>query len=263
MPADPFNDAPFFNPHPPEERHAPTGPVASRVVLLLLLAIAAIAMSLGLGDPTPVALLSYILVAGRVIDTAFWLRHHDPNQARGHTCFWLYLAYAGSAAAIKASSILLLLAGLIIATGQQPPIESLNHLMAVMVIGWLFSCMIGWVGIALSLARRIPVYIIPDLKQRCGGEFQNMATLMLTYRGFNRTVLIVTASLATPFLFVGFLLLILQPQMPGREWMAWLGFALLNAGAVGGLLAVAVISARVAALNPAVAWPEYLQMRKA
>jgi len=238
-----------------EQGRRPTRPF----LLSVSLSSAAVAFYFATGNATAVAVIPYLLAAWPVVDSAVWLRRHDPDSARGDTCFWLYLAYAGTAAAIKAAASLLLLVLIILASGQEPPLEPFAHLLTMMVGGWIFSCVIGWIGIALSLVRQVPVFIVPDLKRRCGGEIANLVLLQPGRRGFNRAVLIVTSSLSIPFLSVGFLLLVLQPQMPGREWMVTAGFSLLLAGAVGAVLAAGLASSRVAAADPAEAWPDFLR----
>ncbi|MBX3441017.1 MAG: hypothetical protein KF774_01330 [Planctomyces sp.] len=156
--------------------------------------------------------------------------------------------------------MLLLLATL--ATGRDPPLEEFAIVMQALIAGWSFACLIGWVGIAAALSKHIAVYIVPDLKDRCGGDFHNMATLTIRVRGFNRAVLVVASSLSVPFLSVGFALMVKAPAISGPlgEWMTGIGASLLLAGAIGAVVAVAFISGRVAALNPAVAWPEYFTM---
>jgi hypothetical protein len=128
----------------------------------------------------------------------------------------------GTVATIKATAILLPIFALI---GPPPTIEPFIHLLAMMSLGWIFSCLIGWIGIVLSLARRVPVCIIPDLKRRCCGDLENLRELTLPVRSFDRTILIVASSLSIPFLSISFL------------------------------------SSRVGAANPAAAWPDYLPGR--
>jgi hypothetical protein len=213
------------------------------------------------GDFLLGSLLPYVWVAWPSVESAFWLRSRDPVQERGKTCFWFYLSAAGWRAAI--SALLTVAAFALIDKGAGIPVnmDELARTMIVFIVGLGVSSLLGISGTICAFRRRVRVFVIPNLKRLCRGDFDAIPKATQKRRvNVNWAIFVLMTSVFVPVLTAGLLTAMLSatarpPNAPASTAES-AGLAILCLGPIAALIPYSYLATRIAASTPWNCWPD-------
>lgn len=233
----------------------------SRKSLFVWLAAFGFATSVFLLTNSPLLAASYpYLRAGwPSFSTGCWLRRVDPWSARGRAAFYFYLAMSGFRAA-SAGLLSVLLIGILEQWLQRPAdISAIILALSTIMGGVATSFLFGWLGIITAVKHRVRVFIVSNLKDRCHGDFTQIATMPWRETGLNPVTIVAAIAIVVPMLAVWFIamlaLTVPQPGRPNPE--PWLLSTLVLSLLVIPILCVlilAYVSTRIIARSPLECW---------
>lgn len=137
------------------------------------------------------AAVPYFQAAAEPFRCALWLLSVDPNRPRGRAYFLFYLALAFWLAAISALVSFAILMWVNGQKGQQPPLDQLVLTMLTLFGGALLGSITAAVAAIHAYRSKIKIWAHPNLRNRCGGDFNRLAQSDL---GDNYVFYLVTVS---------------------------------------------------------------------
>ena len=197
--------------------------------------------------------------AWKSLRCGFWLLSADPVASRGRVCFCFYFATAcwkASACALATMAMLVLIDGLL---GRVPPLEEVVVELAVLFGGLCLSTVIGIVSVVLAMRSRMRVWVHPNVRERCRGDFSTIRQYGRSYPGLNQAMFVVSTSLVLPAVVLGMVFLACttvgaQPNDPLTAWGV-LVILLVFVCPAAMIPLYAFVSSRVIARTPADCWP--------
>lgn len=227
-----------------------------RIAVPVVVVAIAVWLYFATGNLLASASLPYFAEAWPTTRTAFWLRSSDPIRRRGRTLFWFYLAAAGWRAATSAfmAAIAIAIIG-DIADLRRPP-AAFEHSMAVMLIGLFATTLLGIVAVAISVARRVPVFVIPTLYGRCGGDFSLVNPTSISRRYFNYAVFVLTLSVFVPALLIGTIVAAVIANSALAPTLKVFTLVPILLGLVAAIPVYGFLSSRIIAPTPIHCWPD-------
>jgi len=227
-------------------------------VWFVILAIAA-GIYLATGNFLLGSLLPYLWAAWPSVESAFWLRSHDPLPLRGKTCFWFYLSTAGWRAAISAFATVLSFAAIDRFAGIPVDLDDFARTATVFLVGLGVSSLFGISGTVCAYRRRVRVFVIPKLKQLCRGDFGSIP-IATRKRRVNWAIFVLLTSVFIPVLTAGVLTAMLsataRPPNAPPSTAESAGLAILCLGPIAALIPYSYLATRIAAAAPTNCWPE-------
>ncbi len=225
--------------------------------------IAAIAIHHVTGSPIAAASLLAIHAGWKSFRCGLWLKSADPVASRGWACFWFYLATAFWRAAAWACGVILGFLVLAIWTGRPPSDREVMVELCTLVGGVFLSTAAGIVAITFALSGKVSVWVQPDVREQCCGDFVRLGDTGGYYvggrnRGFNHAIFIVATSLFVPVFGCAASLLawstaIGQPPDAGAL-LELMGFFLIFPGSFVTIPVYAIIAGRIVARTPMECW---------
>jgi hypothetical protein len=125
--------------------------------------------------------------------------------------------------------------------------------------GLFVSSLLGMLGTVCAIRRRIRVFVTPNLKRICKGDFSAIAAATATRR-VNHAIFVLLTSIFVPILTAGALMAMLGvtgkgPNAP-LSTMESAGLGLLLFGPIAAAPAYADLAARIAAPTARECWPQ-------
>ena len=223
----------------------------------LLTVAVAVVLFLLTRNPLIASILPYLRAGWPAFRSALWLRRCDPLPGRGRACFWFYLATAGWRAGTAALVVLVTLRLLQDVSAEPPDRTKMARAAMIVFGGVLASVLLGVIGIASALIRRVRVFVIPNIRNLCGGEFPLVPAVAGQRHRFNHAIFILGTSLMLPVAAAGTGLLVtlsfanpnIFPVVP-----AILGFSLIGIGPFATIPVYGYCSSRIIARTPGDCW---------
>jgi hypothetical protein len=219
----------------------------------------AIGVFLLTNSPLLAAIYPYLRAGWPAFATGCWLRRVDPWPARGRAAFHFHLAMAGFRAGIAGLLSVVLIALLEQSLQRPADISAVILALSAIMGGVVTSFLFGWLGIITAVRHRVRVFIVSNLKDRCHGDFTQIATLPWRETGLNPVTLVAAVAIVVPMLAVWFIAMLAftvpQPGGPNPEpWLLpMLGLCLLVIPILC-VLILAYVSARIIARSPHECW---------
>jgi len=208
-------------------------------------------------NPLMASILPYLRAGWPAFRSALWLRRYDPLAGRGRTCLWFYLATAGWKAGTAALLTVLALRVLQDISGQGVDTTKLVPAAVIVFGGVLRSVLLGVIGIASALFRRVRVFVIPNICSLCHGQFQATSTVASQRHRFNHAIFIVATSLVLPVVATGVGLLVAFSFANPNKFPvvpAVAGFGLIGLGPFAMIPVYGYCSSRIIARTPRECW---------
>ena len=130
--------------------------------------------------------------------------------ARGWGCFWFYTATAFCRATIWALAMIFVFCLLENKFGQQMKMEQVEAELATLSVALGLTTLMGIVAVIWAVRRGLRVWVHPNVREQCGGDFQRLGYIrghylgnpMLFYYGMNHAILVLAVSLVLPTLII-------------------------------------------------------------
>jgi hypothetical protein len=217
------------------------------MVLCVAVAIDRLTGSAALGTVLPC-----VHAAWKSIGCAFWLKRVDPAAARRRACFWFYLATACWKTAAWATFTILIFAGIEEFTGRPPTEDEIAVTLITLFSGVVLCTAVGMIAIAGAIRGKVRVWVHPNVREMCGGDFNRLGYCDPHRRRFNYAIFVTGTSLATLPAATGMVILgLCNPAIVP----AAIGLFLVAAAPYGMIVVYALLSSRIIAQSPAECWP--------
>lgn len=203
------------------------------------------------------ALVPYVVAAWPPVRSGIWLTRVDPNRQRRCACCGFYFAYAAWRAA--SAGFLTFFAVLVLASlALGPPANSVMAAGIALFAGGALASILGLVSAIAAWAWGVRVFVIPEIDQRCGGDFVAVLEVSITHRGTNHALYVLALSFFLPILVVLTSLAaaytIGQPANHALSPMHAVLLAAMFIVPLGSIPLFAIWSHRVLARTPADCW---------
>ena len=129
----------------------------------------------------------------------------------------------------------------------------------VFLVGLGVSSLFGILGTICAYRRRVRVFVIPNLKRLCRGDFDSIS-IATRKRRVNWAIFVLLTSVFIPVLTVGLLTAMLsataRPPNTPPSTAESAGLAILCLGPIAALIPYSYLASRIAASTPRNCWPE-------
>ena len=210
-------------------------------------------------SPLLAAIYPYLRAGWPPFSTGCWLRRVDPWAARGKAAFHFHLAMSGFRAASAGLLSVFLIA--ILEQCLQRPADISAIILALFAIlgGVAISFLFGWLGIITAVRNRVRVFIVSHLRDRCHGDFTQIATMPWRETGLNPVTVVAAIAIVVPMLAVWFIAMLAitvpQPGRPNPEpWLLSIVVLSMLVIPILCVLVLAYVSARIIARSPLECW---------
>ena len=233
----------------------------SRKSLFLWLAAFGFATSVFLltNSPLLAAIYPYLRAGWPSFSTGCWLRRVDPWPARGRAAFYFHLAMSGFLAAAAGVATLVMMVFIEQWLQRPPDLSQIILTMSAIMGGVAISFFFGWLGLITAVRNRVRIFVVSRLKDRCHGDFTQIATMPWRETGLNPATAVATIAIVVPMLILWFIAMLVvsdpRPDAPKTEpWLLWTLTLSLLAIPVACVSILAYVSCKAIARTPIECW---------